>query len=337
MTAAHSHTEPSCEALSALADAIIAGKRLRPDDPEVSLLLTGSLDALMKGADRIRAHYKGDKVDLCTIINGRSGLCGEDCKYCAQSLRHHTACEVYEFLDLDRILEEARHNQMEGVDRFSIVTSGRALTGEEFEKALEAFRIMHDELKLELCASMGFLTAEQFHALHEAGVSSYHDNIETSRRYFPAICTTHTFDQKLATIRAAKAEGLCVCSGGIIGMGETWEDRIDMAFTLADLEITSIPINVLMAVPGTPLENQPPLPPDDVLRTIAAFRYINPTANIRLAGGRRLLPDNGKSAFECGASASITGDMLTTSGSTIASDRAMLSGLGRDVTPVWDK
>ena len=337
MTAAHSHTEPSCEALSALADAIIAGKRLRPDDPEVSLLLTGSLDALMKGADRIRAHYKGDKVDLCTIINGRSGLCGEDCKYCAQSLRHHTACEVYEFLDHDRILEEARHNQMEGVDRFSIVTSGRALTGEEFEKALEAFRIMHDELKLELCASMGFLTAEQFHALHEAGVSSYHDNIETSRRYFPEICTTHTFDQKLATIRAAKAEGLCVCSGGIIGMGETWEDRIDMAFTLADLEITSIPINVLMAVPGTPLENQPPLPPDDVLRTIAAFRYINPTANIRLAGGRRLLPDNGKSAFECGASASITGDMLTTSGSTIASDRAMLSGLGRDVTPVWDK
>ena len=337
MTAAHSHTKPSCEALSALADAIIAGKRLRPDDPEVSLLLTGSLDALMKGADRIRAHYKGDKVDLCTIINGRSGLCGEDCKYCAQSLRHHTACEVYEFLDLDRILEEARHNQKEGVDRFSIVTSGRALTGEEFEKALEAFRIMHDELKLELCASMGFLTAEQFHALHEAGVSSYHDNIETSRRYFPEICTTHTFDQKLATIRAAKAEGLCVCSGGIIGMGETWEDRIDMAFTLADLEITSIPINVLMAVPGTPLENQPPLPPDDVLRTIAAFRYINPTANIRLAGGRRLLPDNGKSAFECGASASITGDMLTTSGSTIASDRAMLSGLGRDVTPVWDK
>ena len=337
MTAAHSHTEPSCEALSALADAIIAGKRLRPDDPEVSLLLTGSLDALMKGADRIRAHYKGDKVDLCTIINGRSGLCGEDCKYCAQSFRHHTACEVYEFLDLDRILEEARHNQKEGVDRFSIVTSGRALTGEEFEKALEAFRIMHDELKLELCASMGFLTAEQFHALHEAGVSSYHDNIETSRRYFPEICTTHTFDQKLATIRAAKAEGLCVCSGGIIGMGETWEDRIDMAFTLADLEITSIPINVLMAVPGTPLENQPPLPPDDVLRTIAAFRYINPTANIRLAGGRRLLPDNGKSAFECGASASITGDMLTTSGSTIASDRAMLSGLGRDVTPVWDK
>ena len=316
---------------------IIDGRRLKADDSDVSLLLEGDLDELKKGADLIRAHYKGDKVDLCTIINGRSGLCGEDCKYCAQSMRHHTSCEVYEFLDLDRIVDEARHNEAEGVDRFSIVTSGRALTGEEFEKALEAFRTMHNELHLELCASMGFLTADQFAALKEAGVSSYHDNIETSRRYFPHVCTTHTFDQKLETIRAAKAAGLCVCSGGIIGMGETWQDRVDMAFTLAELEITSIPINVLMAVPGTPFEGMPPLPADDVLRTIALFRYINPTANIRLAGGRRLLPENGRETFTSGASASITGDMLTTSGSTIRSDRAMLEGLGRDVTPVWRK
>ena len=317
-----------------LADEIISGRRLTPDDPDTSLLLKGDLGELKKGADRIRSHYMGEKVDLCTIINGRSGLCGEDCKYCAQSIHHHTSCEVYELRELDRIVEEARHNEAEGVDRFSIVTSGRALSGEEFDKALEAFRTMRRNLHLELCASMGFLTAAQFRALKEAGVSRYHDNIETSRRYLPKVCSTHTFDQKLETIRAAKEAGLSVCSGGIIGMGETWQDRLDMAFTLADLEITSIPINVLMAVPGTPFEGMPPIPAEDVLRTIALFRYIDPTANIRLAGGRRLLADNGREAFESGASASITGDMLTTCGSTIRSDRAMLVSLGREVIPL---
>ncbi len=318
-----------------LADEIIAGRRLNKEE-DLSFFITCDLEDLKKGADKIRQAVCGDKVDLCTIINGRSGRCGEDCKYCAQSVHHNTSCEIYDFLDEDTIVNMARSNQEEGVDRFSIVTSGKALTGEEFDKAIHAFERMHKELKLDLCASMGFLTREQFVRLKEAGVTGYHDNIETSRRNFPNICTTHTFEGKLETIRTAQEVGIDVCSGGIIGMGETWEDRIDMALTLAELKVCSIPINVLMPIKGTPLENQERLSENDILRTMALFRYICPDSNIRLAGGRMTLPENGKEAFACGVSATITGNMLTTSGSTIKSDRKMLEAMGRNVNPDWN-
>lgn len=317
-----------------LAKEIADGRRLKRGE-DLHYFITGDLDELCSGADYIREKTCGEKVDLCTIINGRSGKCGEDCKYCAQSSRYDTNCEVYDFLDEDTIIREAAHNQKEGVDRFAIVTSGKALTGEEFEKCIHVFERMHRELKIHLCASLGFLTREQLHRLHMAGVTSYHDNIETSRRFFPHICTTHTFDEKLQTIRAAQDEGMCACSGGIIGMGENWDDRIDMAVTLAELGIESIPINVLMPIKGTPLENRPVLSDKEALRTIAMFRYINPTANIRLAGGRMTMANNGERTFLSGASATITGDMLTTSGSTIASDRAMLQAMGRNVDPEW--
>ena len=318
--------------LEKLATEIIGGKRLsRADD--LGFFKTAGLDALTKGADRIREHFCGDKVDLCTIINARSGKCPENCRYCAQSAHNNTSCEVYPFLDEDKIVAEAKRNQDEGVDRFALVTAGRALSGEDFEKALSCYRRMKSELKINLCASMGLLTREQFRRLKEAGVTSYHNNIETSRRNFPNICTTHTFDMKIETIKAAQEEGFCVCSGGIIGMGETFDDRIDMALTLSELKIRSIPINALMAIPGTPLENQPHLSEDEILRTLAMFRFVNPEANIRLAAGRKLLSENGRRAFESGCSATITGNMLTTTGSTIEADRKMLSGMGRDVEP----
>jgi len=322
--------------LKKLADDIINGKRLTRKD-DLSFFIDCELDALLEGADKIREYFCGDKVDLCTIINGRSGRCGEDCKYCAQSAHNHTNCEVYEFLPKEKILAEALANEKEGVDRFAIVTAGRSLSGEDFEKAIDAYETMHKECKLDLCASLGFLTKEQFHRLHEAGVTSYHDNIETSRRNFPNICTTHTYDEKIATIKAAQEEGFCVCSGGIIGMGETWEDRLDMAISLAELGIMSIPINALMPIPGTPLENLEQLSENDILRTIAFFRYINPEANVRLAAGRALITNDGEAAFSGGASATITGNMLTTSGSTIESDKKLLSGMGRDVTPEYMK
>lgn len=299
--------------LKKLADDIINGKRLTRKD-DLSFFIDCELDALLEGADKIREYFCGDKVDLCTIINGRSGRCGEDCKYCAQSAHNHTNCEVYDFLPKEKILAEALANEKEGVDRFAIVTAGRSLSGEDFEKAIDAYETMHKECKLDLCASLGFLTKEQFHRLHEAGVTSYHDNIETSRRNFPNICTTHTYDEKIATIKAAQEEGFCVCSGGIIGMGETWEDRLDMAVSLAELGIMSIPINALMPIPGTPLENLEQLSENDILRTIAFFRYINPEANVRLAAGRALITNDGEAAFSGGASATITGNMLTTSG-----------------------
>ncbi|MGN0491725.1 biotin synthase BioB [Ruminococcus sp.] len=323
--------------MTTLADEIIAGRRISRQD-DLTVFLTCDLQELCDGADRIREHFIGDKVDLCSIINGRSGRCPEDCKYCAQSAHNHTKCEIYDFLPEEKILDACKLNENEGVDRFSIVTSGRALSGEEFEKAIHAYETMHAECKIDLCASMGFLNAEQLHRLHEAGVTSYHHNIETSRRNFPNICTTHTYEQKLETLKLVKEEGMCACSGGIIGMGETWEDRLDMAVSLAELGIDSIPINALMPIEGTPLENQPQLTEDEILRTIAFFRYINPEANIRLAAGRALLTNDGEPAFQSGASATITGNMLTTSAcATIRSDKQMLKKLGRDVTPDYLK
>lgn len=319
-----------------LAEEIINGRRIKRQD-DLTFFLNCDLDELCEGADRIRKHFVGDKVDLCSIINGRSGKCPEDCKYCAQSAHNHTDCEVYDFLPEEDIVKACKLNESEGVDRFSIVTAGKALSGEEFEKAVHAYETMNKECDIELCASMGFLNAEQLHRLHEAGVTSYHHNIETSRRNFPNICTTHTYDEKIATIKMAQEEGFCVCSGGIIGMGETWEDRLDMAVSLAELGIMSIPINALMPIPGTPLENLKQLSEEDILRTIAFFRYINPEANVRLAAGRALVTNDGEAAFSGGASATITGNMLTTSGSTIESDKKLLRGLGRDVTPEYLK
>ena len=313
--------------LNELASQIIGGKRLtRVDD--LSFFKTCDLGELTSAADKIREHFMGENVDLCTIINGRSGKCGENCKFCAQSAHNHTGCTEYSFLDEEKIIAEARSNQKEGVNRFAIVTAGRALSGENFEKAIRVYERMKKELKINLCASMGFITQEQFKRLKKAGVTSYHHNIETSKRFFPFICTTHTYDDRIKTIKLAQSEGFCVCSGGIIGMGENWDDRIDMAISLAELGIESIPINALMPVKGTALENQQQLGAEEILRTIAIFRYINPTANIRLAAGRKLLPDNGASAFLNGASASITGDMLTTSGTTIADDMKILDSLG---------
>lgn len=320
-----------------LAQEIVDGRRITRED-DLSFFLNCDLKELCEGADRIRAYFIGDKVDLCSIINGRSGRCPEDCKYCAQSAHNHTNCEVYDFLPEEKIVEACKMNESEGVDRFSIVTAGRALTGTEFEKAIHAFETMHQECKIDLCASMGFLNEEQLHRLHEAGVTSYHHNIETSRRNFPNICTTHTYDQKIETLKKVKAEGMCACSGGIIGMGETWEDRLDMAVSLAELGIVSIPINVLMPIKGTPLENLPQLTEKEILRTIAFFRYINPAANIRLAAGRALLTNDGEIAFQSGASATITGNMLTTAAcATIRSDRQMLENLHRDVIPDYWK
>lgn len=312
-----------------LADEIIAGKRLtKAEWPDY--LKTCDLDELCEAADKIRAACVGDKIDLCSIINGRSGRCPEDCKYCAQSAHNHTDCEIYDFLDEDTIIDACKLNEREGVDRFSIVTAGRALTGEEFDKAIQAYERMNKECDIELCASMGFVDADQLHRLHEVGVTSYHHNIETSRRFFPEICTTHTYDQKLATLKLIKAEGMYVCSGGIIGMGEDMDDRIDMAFDLAEAGADSIPINALMPIPGTPLEGRERLTEDEILRTIAIFRFINPEANIRLAAGRALLTGDGEKAFKSGASATITGNMLTTVAcATIRSDKELIKSLGR--------
>ena len=313
--------------IAELTQKIIAGYRLGRDTDR-SLFLEAPLEELKEGAYRLQRQFCGNHIDLCTIVNGRSGRCGENCKYCAQAACHKTGVDTYGFLPQEQIMAHAKANQDAGANRFSIVTSGGALSGKEFEMAIDVYKEMRRTLSIDLCASHGLLTRSQFRRLREVGVTSYHHNIETSERYFPEICTTHSYADRIRTIKMAQAEGLCVCSGGIIGMGETWEDRFDMAFALQELGIESIPLNSLMAIPGTPLEHLTPLSGDEILRTIAIFRFINPTANIRLGAGRKLLPENGATAFLAGASASITGNMLTTSGTTIAEDMELIKELG---------
>jgi len=313
-----------------LAEEIVKGRRLSRGD-NLSFFKDCNLDQLCEGANYIRKELVGNHVDLCSIINGKSGRCSENCKFCAQSAFNHTNCEVYDFLDDDKIFNCAVSNEKEGVHRFSIVTAGKSLSGEDFEKALESYKKMHNQLKIELCASMGFLTKEQLLALKEAGVTSYHHNIETSKRNFPNICTSHTYEMKINTLKMVKECGLYACSGGIIGMGETFEDRIDMAVSLSEVGVDSIPINVLTPIPGTPMENNPLLSEEEILRTIAMFRFINPKADIRLGAGRKLLTNSGEKAFLGGANATITGNMLTTTGVTIKQDIEMLNKLGMEI------
>lgn len=317
--------------VTSLADEIINGRRLKRGE-ELSFFFSADLDELCSGADRIRAALCGNHVDLCSIINGKSGRCSENCKFCAQSARHCTGINEYSFLDEEKILAECRHNAEKGVHRFSIVTAGKVLDGDDFEKALSAYRRMNEECDIGLCASHGLLSEEQFQRLWDSGVRMYHSNIETSRRNFPNICTTHTYDDKITCIKRAQKVGFRICSGGIIGMGENWEDRLDMAVSLSELKVDSIPINALMPIKGTPLEEEKQLSAQDILRTVAMFRYINPTAEIRLAAGRNLMEHSGEAAFRSGANATITGDMLTTSGSDIQSDMKMLSDMGFDIS-----
>lgn len=316
--------------LKDLAGEIISGRRLSRAD-ELGFFCTAEIEELSSGADMIRSALCGDHVDLCAIINGRSGRCSEDCRFCAQSARYCTNIREYDFADEEEIFRECSYVSVKGVHHFAIVTAGRALKGTEFEKALEVFRKLRTEFSTGLCASFGFLTDEQFRQLKEAGVSRIHCNIETSERNFPNICTTHTFADKIDCIKRAMSAGFEVCSGGIIGMGETWEDRLDMALCLSELGVCSVPINVLTPIKGTPFADVPTLSEEEILRTAAMFRYIMPTMYIRLAAGRGLMENSGRRGFCSGVNAAITGDMLTTTGSSIQSDIDMLASMGFDI------
>ena len=323
--------------MSFMADTIIEGRRLsREDDRALAALIDCDLAELCDGADRIRARYAGEKVELCAIVSGKGGKCAENCKFCAQAARYSTGCEEFGLISEDEMVEACLANEKEGVDRFAVVTSGRTLNGRDFENMLHAYGLMDRKSTIDLCASFRFLSDEQFRLLRIAGASTYHHNLETSRRFFPEICTTHTYDMRVRTLRSARNAGMRLCSGGIIGMGETWEDRVDLALELAGLKVDSIPINALMPVKGTPLADRPRLSEEDILRTVAMFRYLNPTAQIRLAAGRGLMENDGEKAFRAGASAAITGNMLTTAAhATVKSDREMLTSLGRTVRKLF--
>ena len=312
-----------------LGDRVLLGEQITKE--EALKLYEQPLEKLCSKADEIRRRFCADGFDICTIINGKSGKCSENCKFCAQSAHNHTGAAEYPLLSADEIVAQAKINDSQGVLRYSIVTSGRRLTDEEVDKMCEAVRRIKSETGISVCISFGLLNEEQYRKLKEAGVSRVHNNLETSERNFHNICTTHTFKDKVNAIRAAQSAGLSVCSGGIMGLGETPEDRIDMALTLRELGIKSVPVNMLNPIPGTPLAENTKLTSEDMRRIVAVYRFILPDASIRLAGGRGLMEDKGKACFLSGANASISGDMLTTAGITVETDMNMLKELGYEV------
>lgn len=313
-----------------LKEKVLSGGQVNRE--EALLLADAPLDELTQAADEIRRQICGTGFDLCTIVNGKCGLCSEDCKYCAQSAHYHTACEEhYPLLDTGTLLEGAKHNEAQGVLRYSIVTSGKRLSDREVAQVCESIRAIRRETSIQVCVSFGLLNEEQFRKLREAGASRVHCNLESSARYFPEVCTTHTYEEKIETLKAAKRAGLSICSGGILGLGETMEDRIDMVLTARSLGVKSIPMNLLNPIPGTPYEHRTPLTNDEACRCAAVFRFLIPDASIRLAGGRGLVGDKGKACFQSGANAAISGDMLTTAGITVETDLALIKELGFEV------
>ncbi|WP_432204591.1 biotin synthase BioB [Cetobacterium somerae] len=280
---------------------------------------------LSKYANEIREHFCGNNFNLCTIMNAKSGKCSEDCRYCAQSAHFKTDAPVYDLTNKEKALDLALNVYDEGANRFSLVTSGKGLfTNKETQELTDIYKHLKANCEIHLCASHGLLTKESAEALKKSGVKTYHHNLETSRDFYDKICTTHTFQDRINTILVAQEAGLEVCSGGIFGLGESRRDRLSMAFELKKLNIKSIPLNFLTPIPGTPMAHYKPLEPMELIKTIAIYRFIIPDAYLRYAGGRLQLGEFEIQGIKGGINSALTGNFLTTTGSTISSDKEMV-------------
>ncbi|MBA3007100.1 MAG: biotin synthase BioB [Proteobacteria bacterium] len=297
---------------------------------ESALALARDFDLieLCREADGLCRFFHASSFNLCSIINARSGRCSEDCRYCAQSARYPVAIDSYEQIETATALEQAKENDRAGVRRLSLVTAGRSVKSEQLEQLGELYAELGRETGLLFCASMGLLTREKAERLVAFGVRRYHCNLESCREYFPQVCTTHTWEEKVETIRIARAAGMDVCSGGIIGMGESLEQRLQLACELRELEVMSIPINILTPIVGTPFGELEPISFAEVLRTIAMFRFINPQAIIRLAGGRNQFGTEQYQFFAAGANGAIVGNYLTTAGNGLEQDLQAIGKMG---------
>jgi len=287
---------------------------------------------LMAYASEVRDYFKGKNISLCSIVNAKSGLCPENCKFCAQSAHYVTRAEVYPLMTKENILERAKEAKESGASMFSIVTSGTRIEGEDEWKEIEEAIVGMVALGIKPCASIGMLDSERAKRLKDVGLFRYHHNLETARSNFDNICSTHDYDDDIETVKNAKNAGLSVCSGGIIGLGETMEQRIEMAYTLKELDVDSVPINILNPIDGTPMSSAEPLSPLEILITIALYRFILPDKDIKLCGGkeknlRQLLPF----AIEAGCNSLMTGNYLTTLGRNAAKDIEMIIDLGYTV------
>lgn len=291
------------------------------------------LEELCRAADEIRRHFCGNAFDICAVISAKGGPCSEDCKFCSQSGKNPSCKEVPQFplLSTEELMEDAKQKDKQGIMAYCIVSSGKVLPMQDVDKLCESLRQLGKTTNLRLCGSLGLLDKERLEKLRDAGLEMVHNNLESSESYFQKMCSTHTYGEKKATIQAAQDAGLQVCSGGLFGIGETMEDRIELAIQERELGVTSIPVNMLDPVPGTPFENTQPLRTDDTRRIVALFRFLLPKAFIRLAAGREYLEDKGKSCFLSGANAAISDDFLTTMGISIETDFQMLREIGYDV------
>jgi len=294
--------------------------------------------ALCKLADDIRRRFMGDRFDVCAIINAKSGGCTENCRFCAQAARHRTGVDSYAIIPDEEALRLAHECDKHGVERIGLVTSGRSLNDRTLADLVHLFGEMAKTTRLSFCASAGLLNEHIVTELIRAGLKRYHCNLEACKSYFPQVCTTHTWEEKAATLKMARDHGLSLCSGGIIGMGESVSNRIDLALELRELGVMSIAFNVLTPIPGTPLDHLKPLALDEVLTSIALFRLINPKAVVRMCGGRQQLGKDQYRCFTSGANGAVVGNYLTTNGNELAEDLAHIKALGftlaRESSPV---
>jgi biotin synthase len=326
--------------VAGLGQHILAGGEITRDEALGLFQLENTADIfdLLSWANRIREHFKGNKIHLCSIVNAKAGACSENCSFCAQSSFYQTGSPRYGFVDPEPVQEAADEANKNGVTAVGLVAAWKGLNeGPMLDEVCERVRELKASGKTRPDVSLGIIKNQRVaDRLKEAGVECYGHNLESSRRFFPKTCTTHTYDDRLETIGYLKKAGLKICSGGIIGMGETREDRCDLAFALKEIGANVVPMNILNPIKGTPFENNPPLPVMEILKTIACFRFILPRQEIMIAGGRTVnLRDAQSMVFMAGASALMVGNYLTTLNQPVETDLQMLKDLGLD--PSWDK
>ena len=305
---------------------ILAGEQL--DRRDGIALLAQPVEKLAAAADFVRAHFGDGTVDACSIVNAKAGNCAEDCGFCAQSVHFDTNIDTYGLLDPDEILAAAKRAERDGAQRFGIVVAEKGVSKEhrpeEWQEVIEAIRLVRDETTVEADASLGLLTEEEAEILAEEGLNHYNHNIETSRRYFDEIVSSHDFEDRLHTLRVAKEAGMDLCAGVILGMGETPTDRVEAAIELQEIGVSSLPVNILNPVEGTPLgdADRADISKPELIKTVAVYRLLHPEARVRLTGGREvnLRPEDQHLPFEAGADGILTGDYLTTEGQSPGAD-----------------
>ncbi len=283
---------------------------------------------LMAGADRIRKSFRGNEIEVCAISNVRSGNCSENCSFCSQSGHYKTSSPVYNYISNEELSQQAQKAREWGASDFGVVSKGWGVRSDKERSQLkEYFETLEQTSDIGRCASLGVLDSESATELKTMGMENYHHNLECAESFFDQVCTTHTYKENIDTIKSAMDAGLRVCSGGILGMGESLDQRIELADTLRALGVESVPLNFLNPQPGTPFGDRTPLQPMEILKCIAVYRYMLPRAEIRIAGGRQFLGDMQSMIFMAGASGVMIGDYLTTKGRQVEDDLKMLDDL----------